>query len=406
MEKVIKIGLLKETKSPVDNRVPLTPQQCKMLMKQYPNLKIVVQSSDIRCFTDEEYKKAGIEVKEELQSCDLLLGVKEVNTESLINDQHYIFFGHIAKLQDYNRSLCQCLISKNITFTDWEYLTNQDGIRLIAFGRWAGIVGAYNALRLYGLRNRLFNLPKPDINSSLKSFVEEIKNLKSLLSQRNLNIMITGDGRVAHGAIELFENSGIHVSVAPKEINKHLLGFNVMQLCIPQLVEKKNGGEIVDIDEFKASPNLYKSRFNKYSSVCDIMISCHFWQNNAPKYLTLDMLSTTKIDTIADVTCDINGSIETTIRPSTHDNPFYAIDKNTTNEVPYDAPNSIGVMAVDTCPNALPRDASEDFGDQIMQYLIPEILKEGDSKMIDRATIIKHGTLNLPFAYMNEYASI
>ncbi len=403
MSKNIKIGLLRETKSPIDNRVPLTPAQAAELMRINPNLTIVAQSSEIRAFHDDEYKAAGVNVVDSVDDCDYLLGIKEVAANKLINGKKYIFFGHIAKEQSYNKSLCKAMIAKGITFADWEYMT-EDNVRLIAFGHWAGIVGVYNGLRLYGLRTGKYELPKPYTKSTVEDFVRDCKSILPILGRDTVNIIITGNGRVANGAMEFLEKVGIEI-IHPKDLtslreNKTVKAF---QLGIEEMVARKDGKSFT-VDEFKDTPEDYISKFSEYAQLCDILISCHFWQNNAPKYITSDMVNDIRIDTIADVTCDIKGSIETTIRPSTHDDPFYAIDRTTLEEVDAMTPGAIGVMAVDTCPNALPRDASEDFGNQIIKYLIPEILKDGDSSVLDRATIIREGKLTPGYMYLENYA--
>ena len=403
MKKHIRLGLLKETKDPVDNRVALTPDQCKFLTEKYPNLEIRVQSSDVRAFHDDEYSRLGIDVVEDVTDCDLLLGVKEVKRNTLIPGKHYIFFGHIAKMQDYNRPLCKALIENKITFTAWEYLTDDNDIRLLAFGRWAGLVGSYNALRLYGLKHGLFELPKPSLRSTLSEFEEDCRKILPLLKKRNLNIMITGNGRVAHGAKEFFESLGVAVTIPENCDSVRDHGFNVYQLPLDKLVCRKDFQNFSS-ESFHSDPSAFISNFTGYAKKCDILISAHFWSNDAPKYITKEMLPNLRADVIADISCDINGSIESTIRPSTHANPFYGINRVTCEETDYMIPSAIGVMAVDTCPNALPRDASEDFGNQIINYLIPELLEDSESAVLDRATSISNGVLTERFSYMSDFA--
>src|SRR6056297_1354366 len=154
----MKIGILRETKSPPDRRVPLTPAQCNQLLQMYPDIELLVQPSLNRCFRDTEYMEAGLPVQENLKDCDILLGVKEVDIPALIPDKTYLFFSHTAKEQPYNRRLLQEICNMNITLVDYEYLTRADHSRVVAFGRWAGIVGAYNGIRAYGQRTGAFSL--------------------------------------------------------------------------------------------------------------------------------------------------------------------------------------------------------------------------------------------------------
>ena len=154
----IKIGILKEGKIPVDRRVPLTPSQAKQLEDEFPDIKVIIQKSPVRCFDDEVYQEEGIEVADNILDCDVLMGVKEVPIIELIDDRTYLFFSHTIKAQPYNRELLREILRKNIRLIDYEMLTDKKGNRLIAFGRSAGLVGAYNGILAYGKRFKLFNL--------------------------------------------------------------------------------------------------------------------------------------------------------------------------------------------------------------------------------------------------------
>ena len=154
---MLKLGVIRETKNPPDRRVPLTPAQCRSLQASYPGLDITVQPSPIRCFSDDEYAAEGIRLSEDMTDRDVLVGVKEVKIEALLPDKTYFFFSHTAKEQPYNRGLLQEVIRKGIRLIDYEYLT-LDGVRVVAFGRWAGLVGAYNGLRGWGLKTGTYEL--------------------------------------------------------------------------------------------------------------------------------------------------------------------------------------------------------------------------------------------------------
>lgn len=153
----IKLGVLRETKNPPDKRVPVTPSQAVKLTERFPDVDVFIQPSDIRCYTDEEYQYLELNLTEDLSDCDILIGVKEVDPKTLIDNKTYLFFAHVAKKQPYNRELLQEIIKKKIRLIDYEYLTDYNNQRIVAFGRWAGIVGAYNGLRARGIRTDEFN---------------------------------------------------------------------------------------------------------------------------------------------------------------------------------------------------------------------------------------------------------
>ena len=152
----MKLALIREGKVPPDSRVPLTPEQCAYVLANHP-VEIVVEPSPIRCFADDEYREAGIALQNDLSDADVLLGVKEVPVEQLIPGKTYFFFSHTIKKQAYNRRLLQTILEKRIRLIDYEVLTDLNGRRLIAFGRFAGMVGAHNALYTFGRRSGLFS---------------------------------------------------------------------------------------------------------------------------------------------------------------------------------------------------------------------------------------------------------
>lgn len=382
----MKIGLIRETKTPTDNRVAITPQQAAQLQSIY-GCKVIVQSSQVRAYTDDEYKAVGVTVAESVADCDILLGVKEVNVNALIPNKHYCFFSHIAKLQPYNRALLGAIINKGITLTDYEYLTDETGRRTVAFGFYAGAVGAYNTIRLYGIKYGVFDLSAPLSNWSISDLSALARKVTHILGERKVKILVTGKGRVSDGCQYVLNGAGIPYT---------LLGTDMLVT---------NNG-LYDRDQFHRHPTDYVSRFSEYSATADVLISCHYWSNNAPKYLTKAVMRgyANRIKVVGDVTCDINGSIECTIRPTTHAKPFFDYSPEQDCEVPFlSDPDNISVMAVDTLPNALPREASAAFGEMVIKNIITPMLK-GEHKAIDAATLVELGRVTEPFSYLNEFA--
>src|ERR1700730_18072551 len=157
---MIRIGLIRETKIPSDNRVALIPSQCKWLQKNFASLRIFVQPSGERCYSDKEYELAGVELKEDLGDCDFLFGIKEVSADKLIPGKKYLFFSHTRKMQLYNRDLFRAMLDKEITLIDYECMEHEDGQRILGFGFFAGIVGAHNGVMAYGKRTKEYDLPR------------------------------------------------------------------------------------------------------------------------------------------------------------------------------------------------------------------------------------------------------
>lgn len=394
------LGIVRETKDPPDKRVPLTPVQCRELQDLYPGLQIIVQSSDFRCFTDMEYTSQGITIREDLSGCDVLMGVKEVKPGSLINGKSYFFFSHTAKKQPYNRKLLQAVVSKSIRLIDYEYLTGEDQVRVVAFGRWAGVVGAYNGLRGFGLRNGTFEL-KPA--SNCKDLKDLMSGLQSL-DMGKTRIAVTGGGRVAGGAREILNAAGI-IEVTPGEYLGREFDRPVYTRLDPWHYTRRSDGSTFDFGHFMAHPGLYENAFTPYAEKTHIYYACHFWDPLSPVFFTREELANGNIpiSVVADISCDINGPIPSTIRASTIAEPFYGYDPGTGNEGDSFAENCITVMAVDNLPGELPRDASSDFGAALKEHVIPELLDIKETGMLGRATIAEGGSLSARYSYLEDY---
>lgn len=402
----MKIGIIKETKSPVDNRVPLTPTQIAKLQDEFKNVEFVVESSNIRAYHDDEYSNLGIEVKTDISDADLMFGIKEVSTEYLISNKHYFFFGHIAKKQPYNQPLIKKMIEKKITFTDYEYLVDENNNRLCAFGWWAGVVGAYNTLRAFGIKENIFTLPKPDIKFTLDKLLTYSNEFKTY----SCKIIVSGNGRSSHGVQYVLDNIGfIKVSNDVFLKNKSQDSKIYTVAYLDTLVKRKDNKQIFDREHFNLNPELYVSDFYKYAKVADVFIPCHFWGQNDPIYLSENDLQKNDINitVIGDVTCDISGSIKSTVRASTHNEPFYDYNPKTMQEEKsFSSPNNITVMAVDTLPNALAIDTSRYFGEALIKHIIEDVLNNMKiSNVVDRATILRDGKLTNRFTYLKEYAN-
>ncbi len=393
------IGILKETKVPIDRRTPLTPEAAVELMKQYPEFQITAQRSDIRCYNDDEYTLSGIPVSDDMSGCDLLVGVKEVAVSRLLQGKTYMFFSHTAKKQPHNRKLLQEIVSNKITLIDYEYLTGNDNNRLVAFGRWAGIVGAYNGLRALGLRNGFFDLKPAHECHEMTEMIAELKKVHL----PPVKILITGGGRVAQGALETLDPLG-YKKVRPVDfIEKSFNEPVICQLDPWDYVRRKDGDDF-DLQHFFYYPEEYESVFYPYSTVTDMFIPCHYWDPRSPAFLEKEdyLKPDFRISVIADVSCDIDGPVASTIRASTIEEPFYGYDPSSGSESDPFAKKNVTVMAVDNLPGELPRDASREFSEKLIESVFPSFLNDRDG-IIERATIVREGGLTRNFSYLEDY---
>jgi saccharopine dehydrogenase (NAD+, L-lysine-forming) len=396
----MKIGLIRETKVPPDRRVALTPAQCRQILDTYSDARIFVQPYGFRAYTDDEYRSAGIPLKEDLSDCDVLMGIKEVAVPSLIEGQTYCIFSHTAKKQPYNRKLLQAVLKKKITLIDYEYLTTDDNIRVVAFGRWAGIVGAYNGLSAWGRRYRKFEL-KPAWKCRDKN--ELFQQLKTV-SPGNMRILITGGGRVAAGAMETLTAAGIKKVTVTDYLEKPFNEAVYTQLDPWNYVKRLDGLEF-ELDHFFHFPEAYETTFMPYTSRTDLFIACHFWDPRSPVFMTKEDMKDPafRIRVIADVSCDIDGPIPSTLRASSISDPLYGYDPVKEDESDPFKPGNITVMAVDNLPGELPRDASGDFGNQLLTEVIPYLLGKKEGRIIERAVIARDGELTEAFSYLEDY---
>lgn len=397
----MKFGIIKERKNPPDRRVVFTPEELARLQKQYPQAEISVESSDIRFFTDDQYQALGFTVTKDMTDCDVLFGVKEVPVEHLIPGKKYFFFSHTIKKQPHNQKLLRAILDKNIDLYDHETIVDKNFKRLIGFGRYAGIVGAYNGMRAFGIKFELFNLPKAESLSGRAALIEKLKRQ----TLPPIKIVLTGHGKVGNGAKEMLDAMKIkEVSVAqylskiysePVYVQLDTLDYN-----------KRVDGMPSSKSDFYENPADYTSDFEKFTKVSDIFMAGHFYANDAPAILTREMLNAPdcKIKVVADISCDVGGPIACTIKASTIADPLFGYHPGKGTEVDIFHPAAIVVMSVDNLPCELPKDASEGFGEMFMEHVIPAFFNGDKDGILTRAKITENGHLTQRFAYLQDYA--
>ncbi len=400
----VKLGIIREGKVPPDKRVPLTPKQCKLVEMKFPQVKVLVQESEVRAFKDEEYAAEGIEVVKDLSECDIIMGVKEVNIPDLIPGKKFLFFSHTIKKQPYNRNLLRAILDKKIQLIDYEVLKSKENKRIIGFGRYAGIVGAYNGIRAYGKKTNTFELKPANACSGRVEMEEE---LHKAVFPKDLKLVLTGFGRVGYGAREIMDLLPF-TEVSPEEFLSEKFDTPVFTHLEIEDYYKRKDGKLFSKQEFYTTPELYESSFARYSEKADIYVACHFWSSKSPFILTeADLKSDkNKIQVIADVSCDIQGPIASTIRSSKIADPFYGYDPQTGAECDWSKDGAVMVMAVDNLPCELPKDASEDFGNELIKSVFPHLFGDDPDNIIGRGSETDlNGNLTPYFAYLNDYVN-
>ncbi|MBX6380934.1 MAG: alanine dehydrogenase [Thermoflavifilum aggregans] len=397
---MLKIGLIREGKLPPDHRVALTPSQCRWIMQHLPQIQIVVQPSAIRCYSNEEYQQAGIALQEDLSDCHILMGIKEVPPEQLIPEKTYFFFSHTKKKQPHNKPLMQACVKKHITLIDYECLVHDDGQRMLGFGFFAGVVGAHNGLMAYGKKTGLFDFRRAYSCRDLQELAESYYGVKL----PPLKIAITGSGRVAAGILEVMGLLGIK-DITPEE-------FLINEYQYPVYTQLKAGDLYLHKTErsysrehFHAHPKEYECKFLPFTTAADILMNGIYWEQSMAPLFTWDDLCNPhfRIRVIADITNDREGSVPCNLGDSTIEDPVYGVDRCTRQKLPPYLPHTVDMMCVGNLPDELPRDASRYFGEQLIKYVIPELLQE-QSVILEKATILLNGKLTPRYSYLEDYA--
>lgn len=396
----MKFGIITERKSPPDKRVVFSPTKLAELKEKYPQAEILVESSDIRIFNDEEYASKGFETTNDVSDCDVFIGVKEVPIEFLIPNKKYIFFSHTIKKQPHNQKLLQAIIDRDIDLYDHETFVDENGHRLIGFGRYAGNVGTYNSFRAFGAKFELFNLPKAETLPDKDALIARLRKL--VLPP--LKIVLTGYGKVGNGAKEMLDAMKVKEVSVENYLSKNYNEPVYVHIDVEHY-NKRNDGKEFDKDEFYKDPTDYVSDFERFTKVSDMYIAGHFYGNDAPVILSADMLKApdNKIKIVADISCDIDGPVACTLRASTIAEPFYGYHPYEMKEVDMFHPAAIVVMAVDNLPCELPKDASEGFGDMFLENIIPAFYNNDKDNVLKRAQITDNGRLTDRFKYLTGY---
>jgi alanine dehydrogenase len=367
-----------------------------------PNVTVRVQSSPNRCFSDREYEAAGVEVVEDMEGCDVILGIKEIPIDRIEPGKKHLFFSHTRKQQPYNRDMFRAIVEREATLIDYECLEHEDGARIIGFGFFAGIVGAHNGIMAYGTRTGTFHLERVYRQRSFRELIHTYFGLKL----PNVKIAVTGSGRVAHGVLEIMNLMGVR-EVETGEFREREFEYPVyVQLKGQDLYARKDDGSYSRSD-FHANPTEYRCLFEEYLSSTDILMNGVYWDRSIPRLFSREALQEEgfRIQTISDITDDEGGSVPVNLGDQTIEDPVYGVDRRTFAKTPPYMKGSVDVLAVSNLPNELPRDASRYFGEQLIKFVLPGLVSGGEPA-VERATMVDKGVLTPRFSYLASYAGL
>ena len=400
------IGIIRESRND-ENRTPLVPEHIKKYKESNPNINFIIQPSNSRCFSDEEYELCGAKINENLNECSIIFGVKEIDPNILINNKTYLFFSHTFKIDKKQKNigkdkkeLLLSILNKKIKLIDYENIREKNGNRCLGFGRFAGIVGCYNTLNLF-----LKVLGKQSLASAYKinDYERLVLNLKNLYFPK-AKVLVTGDGRVSKGVIELLNQTNIK-EVSKKDFLEKKFDDPIFCNLETKDYVINNSSTNFNLDHFIKNPREYSSSALQYLKETNIFISAHYWEPSSPKiFENEDLKNLPSLNIVGDITCDINGSVPTTIRSSTIEKPNYWIDRNNLKEIDENN-DGIAVMAVDNLPSELPRDSSTEFSEGIINEVLPFLLKEDDGRILN-GTITTDGSFLEKYNYLNNYIKI
>ena len=400
------IGIVRESRND-ENRTPLVPEHIKKYKESNPNINFIIQPSNNRCFSDEEYELCGAKINENLNECSIIFGVKEIDPNILINNRTYLFFSHTFKInkqqkniEKHKKDLLLSILNKKITLIDYENIRGKNGTRCLGFGRFAGIVGCYNTLNLL-----LRVLGKQSLASAYKinDYERLVLNLKNLYFPKT-KILVTGDGRVAKGVIELLNQTNIK-AVSKKDFLEKKFDQPIFCNLETKDYVTNNSSTNFNLEHFINNPQDYSSSALQYLKETNILISAHYWDPSSPKiFENEDLKDLQNLKIVGDITCDINGSVPTTIRSTTIEEPNYWIERYNLKEIDENN-DGIAVMAVDNLPSELPRDSSTEFSEGIINEVLPFLLKEDDGRILN-GTITTDGSFLEKYNYLNDYIRI
>jgi alpha-aminoadipic semialdehyde synthase len=427
------LGIRREDKNKWERRVPIIPDHVKDLKEKH-NIQTIIQPSPIRIFSDDEFKKAGAQINEDLTECPVIFAVKEIPIDFFQENHTYVFFLHIIKGQEYNMPMLKKMMEMGCSLIDYEKITDEKNRRLVFFGHFAGLAGMIDTLWAFGQRvkwrgiNSAFSEIKKTIEyDNLDDAKEHIKLVGKKIQQEGipdflapLVIGFAGYGNVSQGAQEILDCLPVkEISPTQLEAIQDNYSCNVIYKVVfkeEDIVEHVSNEELFNLQEYYENPHLYRGIFHRYLKRLTILMNCIYWDKRYPRLITKYLLEEyftgqMKLQVVGDISVDINGAIEFTEKTTTPDNPVYVYNPIRRDIIDGFAGTGVVVMAVDNLPCELPRESSKEFSDSLINF-IPSIVKTDYSKNyhnldlpdeIKKALILHNGRLTPDYQYINKY---
>ncbi len=427
------IGIRREDKNKWERRTPLIPEHTKELIEQL-GIQVMVQPSEIRIFSDEEYEKSGAILSEDLSRAEIIFGVKEVPVDKILPEKTYVIFAHIIKGQTHNMPMLAKLMELNCNLIDYERIVDEHGRRLIFFGKYAGYAGLVETFHALGRKLKLLGIDtpfkfikQPYIYSGIEEAKEALHEAGNLIQQEGLpqeilpfTVGFAGYGNVSKGAQEFFDLIP-HIEITPLEL---LNNYDELKSIKDKLIKivfkeedtvKRKSGEF-NLQEFFNSPENYESRFEDYIPKLRVLLNCIFWTEKYPRLVTKNYLLknpevSKSLFVIGDISCDINGAIEITYKATQPDEPCFTFNPFRDEFQDGIQRDGIPVMAVDNLPCEFAKESSTEFSNVLKQF-IPQILSNHFDKdfselnlpyPIKKAIILHRGKLTQDYKYIEKY---
>jgi len=430
---MLTIGIRREDKNQWERRVPLSPKQVAELIEKH-NFAFKVQPSPIRAYGDEEYLEIGAQISEDLSDCDFNIGVKEMPKSIFVEGGKYLFFSHTIKAQPYNMAMLQDLIDKKCTLVDYERIVDDNNRRLIFFGQYAGLAGMIDSLWALGQRleaegtkTQFLDIKQANGYKTLAAAKDAISAAGEKIKSEGLPSEIcpvvfgfAGYGNVSQGAQDILSRLPV-TEITPDELLRLTADNNksVYKVVFKEkdMVAPKDEDAEFELQDYYQHPEKYKPSFEKFLPELTVLMNCIYWEERYPRMASKESFkklyaeNTAKLKVIGDISCDVEGSLQCTLRCTDSGKPVYIFDTETGAEK--DAWTGKGplVLAVDNLPAELAFDSSRVFG-AILVDMLPELAAADYSQSFEnlslaahlkRAIIVYRGELTEEYRYLEKH---
>ncbi|MBZ3890548.1 Alpha-aminoadipic semialdehyde synthase, mitochondrial [Sciurus carolinensis] len=439
------MALRREDVNAWERRAPLAPKHIKGITNL--GYKVLIQPSNRRAIHDKEYVKAGGILQEDISEACLILGVKRPPEEKLMSKKTYAFFSHTIKAQEANMNLLDEVLKQEIRLIDYEKMVDHRGIRIVAFGQWAGVAGMINILHGMGLRLLALGHHTPFMHLGMahnyRNSSQAVQAVRDAGYEISLGLMpksigpltfvFTGTGNVSKGAQEIFNELPCEY-VEPHELKEVSQTGDLRKVYGTvlsrhhHLVRKTDG--VYDPVEYDKHPERYISRFNTdIAPYTTCLINGIYWEQNTPRLLTRhdaqSLLAPVKssvaavegcpalphrLVAICDISADTGGSIDFMTECTTIEHPFCMYDAD--QHIIHDSVEGSGILmcSIDNLPAQLPIEATEYFGDMLYPYVEEMLLSDASqplesqnfSPVVRDAVITSNGILTDKYKYIQK----